>query len=85
MADDQILPYWYRWTIRNEQGQVERAWLAYFIKNRDGIYHTIVTQPDQDWQKSFIEVYFEDVNGDGVREDVTYEIAVKDFLETKSR
>jgi hypothetical protein len=77
---NQIKPYHYRWTIKNTQGQVERAWLAYFIKNRDGTYHTIITQPEQDWKNSVLEIYFEDVNNDGVREDVTYEIVVGDFL-----
>lgn len=76
----QITPYWYRWEIKNAQGQVERAWLAYFMKGRDGLYHTIITQPEQDWHNSFLEIFFEDVNNDGVREDVTYEIAVGDFL-----
>ena len=77
---NQITPYWYRWVIKDSQGQVERAWLAYFIKGRDGLYHTIVTQSEQDWRNSFLEIFIEDVNNDGVREDVTYEIAVGDFL-----
>jgi len=77
---NQLKPYWYRWVIKNAQGQVERAWLAYFIKGRGGLYHTIVTQPEQDWHNSFLEIFFEDINNDGVREDVTYEIAVGDFL-----
>jgi hypothetical protein len=80
----QITPYWYRWVIKDAQGQVERTWLAYFIQNRDHLYHTVVTQPEQDWRNSFLEIYFEDVNNDGVREDVTFEIAVGDFLSKSS-
>ena len=77
---NQITPYWYRWVIKNQQGQVERAWLAYFMRGRDGLYHTIVSQSEQDWQNSYLEIFFEDVNKDGVREDVTYEIIVGEFL-----
>jgi hypothetical protein len=78
---NQIKPYWYRWVIKDEQGQVQRTWLAYFIKGRDGLYHTIISQPEQDWHNSFLEIFFEDINNDHVREDVTYEIVVGDFLE----
>ena len=77
---NQITPYWYRWVIKNAEGQIDRAWLAYFMKGRDGLYHTIITQSEQDWHNSFLEIFFEDVNNDGVREDVTYEIVVGDFL-----
>jgi hypothetical protein len=80
-AINQIKPYWYRWTIRDSQGQIEKAWLAYFLKGRDGTYHTVITQSEEDWKNSVLEIYFEDVNNDGVREDVTYEIIVGDFLE----
>jgi hypothetical protein len=78
---NQIKPYWYHWVIKDEQGQVQRAWLAYFIKGRDGLYHTIISQPEKDWHNSFLEIFFEDINNDHVREDVTYKIVVGDFLE----
>ena len=81
---NQIKPYSYLWTIKNAQGEIERAWLAFFIKNRDGSRFTIVTQPEQDWRNSFLEIYIEDVNADDVREDVTYELAVGDFLSQKA-
>jgi hypothetical protein len=73
---NQITPYWYRWVIKDSNGQVEQAWLAYFLENRDGLYHTIISQSEQDWQNSFLEIFIEDVNNDHVREDVTFEIAV---------
>ncbi len=80
-AISQIKPYWYRWTIKDSEGQIEKAWLAYFIKSRDGTYHTIITQSEEDWKNSVLEIYFEDVNNDGTREDVTYEVIVGDFLQ----
>lgn len=69
-----LRPYWYRWVVLDERGAIERSWLAHFQQNRDGVYHTIVDLPEMDWQRSRLEIYFEDVNGDGVREDVTFDL-----------
>jgi hypothetical protein len=79
----QILPYWYRWVVRDPNGGQQRAWLAHFIERRDGLYHTIVTQPEEEWFSSHLEIYFEDVNGDGVDEDVIYEVPIAPFLPTQ--
>lgn len=65
-------PYWYRWVILDDKGKVQRAWLAHFLRNRDGMYHTVVTLSDDEWRHSHLELFFEDVDGDGEREDATY-------------
>ena len=80
VSDGDLKPYFYRWVILDSKGAVERAWLAEFIKNRDGLRHTIVKLTDEDWRRSRLEIYFEDVDGDGEREDVTYELNVPNFL-----
>src|SRR5688500_3458985 len=33
-----LRPYWYRWVVLDEQGEIERSWLADFPRNRDGMY-----------------------------------------------
>jgi len=77
---DQLRPYHYKWLVLDESGKVTRSWLAYFLRNRDGTYHTVVSLPPDEWRASVLDVYFEDVNGDGVREDVTYRLMVGDIL-----
>ena len=77
-----MLPCWYRWLIRGANGDLQRAWLAYFLRGRDGLYHTIVSQPRDEWASSYLELYFEDVNNDGAAEDVTFEIPLREFLPT---
>ena len=79
----QVLPYSYRWVVRDPNGDQRRAWLAHFIEGRDGLYHTIVSQPGEEWSASHLEIYFEDVNGDGVDEDVIYEVPIAPLLPTQ--
>ena len=79
-SQDQLQPYYYKWLVLDDKGKVVRSWLAYFIKNRDYSYHTTIRQPPEDWDNSVLEVYFEDVNGDGVREDVTYKLRVGEIV-----
>ena len=66
-----LKPYSYRWCVLDGNGKIERAWLAHFIRNRDGTFHTIVKLPEAEWNRSRLEIYFADVDGDGEREDVT--------------
>jgi hypothetical protein len=77
---DQLQPYHYKWIVLGEDGQPIRSWLAYFLRNRDGTYHTVIRMPGEEWAASRLEIYFEDVNADGSREDVTYVLAVGDIL-----
>ncbi len=80
IPSEQVFPYWYRWVVRGTNGDLHRAWLAYFIRGRDGLYHTIVSQPPDEWPESYLEIYFEDINNDGVDEDVTFEVPLVQFL-----
>jgi hypothetical protein len=80
---EQILPDRYRWVVRQPNGELQRAWLAYFIRGRDGLYHTVVSQPEDEWSASYLEIYFEDVNSDGAHEDVIYELPLALFLPTE--
>jgi hypothetical protein len=79
----QIIAYSYRWHLLDEEGKSEKWWLAHFYENRDGTYNTIVRLPKEDLSRSMLEVYFEDIDGDGKREDVTFLIKVPDFLEKR--
>ena len=72
-----LQPYSYRWVILDAGGHVERSWLAHFLRNGDGQFHTVVKLSDDEWQRSRLDLYFEDVNGDGAREDVTYELPLR--------
>ncbi len=78
--ENQLHPYLYRWKVLDAKGKESRGWLAFFLRNRDGTYHTIVNLPPDEWRRSVLEVYFEDVDGDGVREDVTFRVLVGDIL-----
>lgn len=82
-SDGALQPYWYRWVVVDADGKVERSWLAYFMRNRDGTYHTIVKLSDDEWKRSRLEIYFEDVDDDGVREDVTYVLPIRLAIEPK--
>jgi len=44
----------------------------------------VVTQPQDEWLASYLEIFFEDVNDDGAREDVTYEVPLAQFLPTNA-
>jgi hypothetical protein len=78
--NDQLRPYHYNWTVLDDKGKPVRSWLAYFLRNRDGNYHTVVTLPREEWNRSVLEVYFEDIDGDGEREDVTFKLMVGEIL-----
>jgi hypothetical protein len=82
---DQLQPYWYKWTILDDKGKTIRSWLAHFLKNRDGNYHTVVDLPPDEWNRSILEVYFEDVDGDEVPEHVTFKLMVGDILRTQKQ
>ena len=69
----QILPHLYKWK------QLRRSWLAGFLKNKDGTYHTIVGMPVEEIKGSTLSLYIVDANKDGVRDDLTIEIDLSDM------
>ncbi len=77
--EKQLIPYSYTWSISVDDGTVTRKWLAGFIKNRDGVYHTIVKLPLDELKRSSLSLYFEDIDGDGLRDDITFTIEMSDF------
>ena len=70
----QVLPYSYKWQLRNQEGKPTHEWLAHFIQNRDLTYHTIVRLPLEDLRRSHLLLYFEDLDSDGRRDDVTFDV-----------
>jgi hypothetical protein len=75
----QLIPYSYTWKVMSLTNTVERSWLAYFRKNRDFQYLTVITLPTSEFQRSVLELYFEDLDGDGKRDDVTFAIDMSGF------
>lgn len=75
----QVLPDRYIWTIIGNNGSVIRQWLANFIKNRDGTYHTIVFLSEEELRSSRLELLIEDVDGDGNREDIRLILDMSDY------
>ena len=75
----QIIPYWYKWQLRGKDNKVTHEWLAYFMKDRDSTYHTIVTLPVEGLQRSYLAILMKDVDGDGIREDITFELDMTDY------
>jgi hypothetical protein len=77
-----IQPTSYKWSIKNRNGETERSWYSQFFNDRVSDY-SLITLPDEDWKNSFIDVFFEDINYDRTDENVTYTIAVGEFLSIK--
>ena len=77
--EKQLIPYSYTWSTSASDGTVTRKWLAGFIRNRDGVYHTIVKLPSDELKRSSLSLYFEDIDGDGLRDDITFTIDMSDF------
>lgn len=77
--EKQLIPYSYTWSTSAGDGTVTRKWLAGFIRNRDGVYHTIVKLPSDELKRSSLSLYFEDIDGDGLRDDITFNINMSDF------
>lgn len=75
----QVVPDRYIWKVVANDGTVIRQWLANFIKNRDGTYHTIVLLPDEDLRNSRLEMLIEDIDGDGEREDISLILEMAEY------
>ena len=54
---EQLLPYSYMWELR-KKNKVTHKWWAYFMKNRDATYHTVVSLPKKDLKRSYLIIYF---------------------------
>ena len=68
------------WQLTDDDGNVTREWLAGFLENRDGIYHTIVTLPLSELQHSYLVMLFEDVDEAYVgREDVEIRLDMREY------
>jgi hypothetical protein len=83
VPDDQLIPSHYKWHILNKEGESIKSWLAYFVKNRDGTYYTVISLPKEDLSMSMLEIYFESLYGGQQRNDITFLIKVPDFLEKR--
>jgi len=77
--ETQVRPYWYRWQLRDSSGNVTHERLAQFLENRDGTYHTVIKLPAEDLKRSFLQLYFEYADSDPNRDDVTYELDLRDY------
>lgn len=75
----QVVPYRYTWKIVAGNGSVVRQWLANFIKNRDGTYHTIVLLSEEELRNSRLEILIEDIDRDGQREDLRLILDMSDY------
>lgn len=75
----QVKPHLYKWHLG------DKWWLAGFLQNRDGTFHTIVSMPLLDLNQSKLLLLIEDVDGDGNREDVTIAIDLSGFDWSPSR
>lgn len=75
----QVRPHLYKWHLGN------KWWLAGFLQNRDGTFHTIVSMSQIDLEQSKLSLLIEDVDSDGNREDVTIVIDLAGFDWSPSR
>jgi len=82
--EGQVLPYTCEWQLRGKGDVVTHGWLCGFIKNLDGTHHTMVDLPQSDLRRSWLKMSFEDVDGDGVREDWTFFVDMTAFDWAKS-
>lgn len=79
----QITPYMVLWQIRDQNGKVIRQWEPDFRDRLrcDGDKHfkTVYSLPENDLKNSFLLVYFEDIDDDKIRDDVVFEIDIRDI------
>jgi hypothetical protein len=80
----QIRPYMVSWQIRDDSGGVIREWEPHFENRTRGLpgddyLTTIFSLSDAELRYSRLVVYFEDVNGDGIREDAVYYLDMTAF------
>ncbi|MDW8345261.1 MAG: hypothetical protein RMM51_12335 [Verrucomicrobiae bacterium] len=75
----QLIPYSYTWKILSEDNKVLRSWPLAFFQNRNFVYRTDVRLPLEEFSRSVLEIYFEDIDGDGMREDVTFVVDMSEF------
>ena len=78
-VQSQVVPDRYTWKIVASNGSVVRQWLANFIKNRDGTYHTIVRLPEEELRNCRLEILIEDLDHDGQREDLRLILDMSDY------
>lgn len=80
----QVTPYMTYWQIRDDDGSVKRQWEPHF-RNRtrsrpgDDYLTTIYSLPEPDLKQSHLLLYFEDIDGDGKRDDVTFDLDMTGF------
>ncbi len=80
----QVKPYMALWQIRNADGSVQRQWEPSF-RNRtrsapgDEYMTTIFALHESELKRSHLLLYFEDVDGDGTRDDVTFDVDMSNF------
>lgn len=75
----QLIPYSYTWKVMSESNTVVRSWPCAFFQNRDFVYGTEIRLPLDEFPRSVLEIYFEDIDGDGQREDVTFVVDMSEF------
>ncbi len=78
-AVDQLRPHSYRWYVKSDDGTAIYEWLAHFMKNRDGSYHTLVKLPEQALRRSWLQVFFHDLDGDGNRENIAFQLDMSQY------
>lgn len=79
LLEKQLIPYSYTWKVSGSDGRVLRQWLCHFLQNRDLSYHTLIQLPEAELSRSQLEIYFEDLDGDGKRDDITFTIDLSKF------
>lgn len=77
--EEQIVPRLYEWQLRDQDGDVTHRWYAHFLENRDLTRITSAKLPLSDLKRSYLLLKFEDIDGDGEREDVTYELDMRQY------
>jgi hypothetical protein len=80
----QTTPYTTYWQIRDDDGSVKRQWEPHFrniTRSRPGDDYltTIYSLPESDLKQSHLLLYFEDIDGDGKRDDVTFDLDMTGF------
>lgn len=77
----QILPssYTVTWQLRDKNGKSTHAWLPLFFRGREQTYYTVITLPREDLARSWLSFYFSDIDGDGTKEYVTFELDMTEY------
>ncbi len=74
----QIRPDSYTWYVEGYGGGIAHEWLAHFVDSY-GIYHTTVKLPREAFSRSWLQVYFDNLDNVGGYERIAFQLDMSEY------